>query len=102
MRCLQRGLGGFPKGCQGLVLSLISGEFDSAVSSYLCLRRGLQTSFLFFNLGGEAHAQAVKDLALFLWMKYHSTHRIKFISVHFEKVVEEIHKKSRILNWQSF
>ena len=32
----------------------------------------------------------MKEVALFLWMKYHSSHRVKFISVPFEGVVEEI------------
>ena len=87
------GLGGFPLGCQEGVLSLISGGFDSAVSSYLCIKRGLQTHFCFFNLGGKAHELAVKELALFLWMKYHSSHRVKFVTVPFERVVTEILEK---------
>ena len=85
-----QGLGGFPLGGQGAVLSLISGGFDSAVSSYLATRRGLQTHFCFFNLGGDAHRLAVQELALYLWMKYHSSHRIKFVAVPFEDVVREI------------
>jgi len=85
-----QGLGGFPLGCQDAVLSLISGGFDSSVSSYLCIKRGLQTHYCFFNLGGKAHELAVKELALFLWMKYHTSHRVKFVSVPFEGVVEEI------------
>lgn len=87
------GIGGFPLGCQDSVLSLISGGFDSSVSSYLCVKRGLQTHYCFFNLGGRAHELAVKEVALFLWMKYHSSHRVKFISVPFEPVVEEILSK---------
>lgn len=85
-----QGLGGFPLGCQDAVLSLISGGFDSAISSYLCIKRGLQTHYCFFNLGGRAHELAVKELALFLWMKYHSSHRVKFVTVPFENVVTEI------------
>ena len=88
-----KGLGGFPLGCQDSVLSLISGGFDSSVSSYLCIRRGLQTHFCFFNLGGKAHELAVKEVALYLWMKYHSSHRVKFVSVPFEAIVEEILNK---------
>lgn len=93
VRNQKEGLGGFPLGCQDAVLSLISGGFDSSVSSYLCIKRGLQTHYCFFNLGGRAHELAVKELALFLWMKYHSSHRVKFISVPFEGVVEEILNK---------
>ncbi len=84
------GLGGFPLGSQGAVLSLISGGFDSAVSSYLVTRRGLRTHFCFFNLGGDAHLYAVRELALYLWMKYHASHPVKFVTVPFEEVVREI------------
>ena len=84
------GLGGFPLGSQDAVLSLISGGFDSAVSSYLCIKRGLLTHYCFFNLGGKAHEFAVKEVALYLWMKYSSSHRVKFVTVPFEPVVEEI------------
>ena len=90
VRDQKNGMGGFPLGCQDSVLSLISGGFDSSVSSYLCIKRGLQTHYCFFNLGGRAHELAVKEVALFLWMKYHASHRVKFISVPFEGVVEEI------------
>ncbi len=44
---LKEGLGGFPLGTQGGVLSLISGGFDSAVSSYFSIRRGLLTHYCF-------------------------------------------------------
>ncbi len=84
------GLGGFPLGGQGSALSLISGGFDSAVSSFLTMRRGLQTHFCFFNLGGDAHRLAVRELALYLWMKYHASHRVKFVTVPFEDVIREI------------
>ena len=85
-----KGLGGFPLGCQDSVLSLISGGFDSSVSSYLCIKRGLQTHYCFFNLGGRAHELAVKEVALYLWMKFHSSHRVKFVTVPFEELVGEI------------
>ncbi len=87
------GLGGFPLGGQGAVLSLISGGFDSAVSSYLVMRRGLRTHYCFFNLGGDAHRLAVRELALYLWLKYHSSHRVKFVTVPFADVVREILEK---------
>ena len=72
---------------------MFSGGFDSSVSSFLCIKRGLQTHYCFFNLGGKAHELAVKEVALFLWIKYHSSHRVKFVSVPFEGIVEEILNK---------
>ncbi|WP_461535754.1 tRNA uracil 4-sulfurtransferase ThiI [Spongorhabdus nitratireducens] len=86
----QSGLGGFPLGSQEPVLSLISGGFDSSVSSFLTMRRGIRTHFVFFNLGGHAHELAVKEIAFYLWNKYGASHNVKFITVPFEGVVAEI------------
>src|SRR5690606_3472936 len=85
-----RGLGGYPLGEQDPVLSLISGGFDSTVSTYLCIKRGLRAHYCFFNLGGRAHELGVKEVAYYLWNKYGSSHRVKFITVPFEDVVREI------------
>lgn len=84
------GLGGYPLGSLEPVLSLISGGFDSIVSSYMTMRRGCKTHFLFFNLGGIAHEVAVKQIAHRLWTDYGSSARVKFITVPFEEVVGEI------------
>jgi len=84
------GLGGFPLGTQEDVLSLVSGGFDSTVASYLFMRRGVKTHFCFFNLGGDEHELAVKEVAFYLWNRFGSSHRVKFISVPFEPVVNEI------------
>ncbi len=37
------------------VLSLVSGGYDSCVASYDSIRRGMETHYCFFNLGGRAH-----------------------------------------------
>lgn len=84
------GLGGFPLGSQEPVLSLISGGFDSTVSSYLMIKRGMRTHYCFFNLGGAAHETAVKEVAFYLWNKFGASHRVKFVTVPFEGVVSEI------------
>ncbi len=84
------GIGGFPLGTQDGVLSLISGGFDSTVSSYLTMKRGLLTHYCFFNLGGRAHEIGVKEVAVYLWLKFGASHRVKFVTVPFEDVVREI------------
>jgi thiamine biosynthesis protein ThiI len=84
------GLGGFPIGSVDSVLSLISGGFDSPVASYMTMRRGMRTHFLFFNLGGRDHELGVKEVALYLWQKYGSNQRVLFISVPFEEVIAEL------------
>ncbi|WP_087024325.1 tRNA uracil 4-sulfurtransferase ThiI [Thaumasiovibrio subtropicus] len=87
------GLGGFPLGTQEDVLSLISGGFDSGVSSYLHIKRGSKVHYCFFNLGGPAHEIGVKQVSSFLWNKYGSSAKVKFISIDFEPVVAEILEK---------
>jgi len=84
------GLGGFPLGSQESVLSLISGGFDSGVSSYQFIKRGSRVHYCFFNLGGVAHEIGVKQVAYRLWERFGSSHRVKFISIPFEPVVAEI------------
>jgi thiamine biosynthesis protein ThiI len=86
------GMGGFPIGSQGSILSLMSGGFDSTVASYLTMKRGIKTHFIFFNLGGIAHEIGVKQVAYYLWNKFGSSHRVQFISVPFDDIVTEIFK----------
>ncbi|HFU77111.1 MAG TPA: tRNA 4-thiouridine(8) synthase ThiI [Epsilonproteobacteria bacterium] len=85
-----KGLSGFPLGTQGDILSLMSGGFDSTVASYLTMKRGMKTHFIFFNLGGVAHEIGVKQVALYLWSKFGSSHKVKFVSVPFDDVLTEI------------
>ncbi len=87
------GLGGFPLGTQEDVLSLISGGFDSGVSSYLHIKRGSKVHYCFFNLGGAAHEIGVQQTAYYLWNKFGSSAKVKFISIDFEPVVAEILEK---------
>jgi thiamine biosynthesis protein ThiI len=88
-----RGLDGYPIGSIDPVLSLISGGFDSSVASYLTMKRGMRTHFLFFNLGGRDQELGVKEVALYLWQKYGCNQRVLFISVPFEEVVAELLSK---------
>jgi len=89
-----RGLGGYPLGTQGEILSLMSGGFDSTVASYMTMKRGLKTHFIFFNLGGIAHEIGVKQVALYLWSKFGATHRVSFTSVPFDDVLTEIFRST--------
>ncbi len=86
----REGLGGFPLGSADSTVTLVSGGFDSTVATYQMIRRGIKTHFLFFNLGGAAHENGVKEVIYYLWKKYGSSHKVQFVSVPFEGVVEEI------------
>ena len=88
------GLSGFPIGTQGDILSLMSGGFDSTVASYLTMKRGIKTHFIFFNLGGAAHEIGVKQVAWYLWSKFGASHRVKFVTIPFEDVVTEIFRST--------
>lgn len=87
------GLGGFPIGTQGEVLSLISGGFDSSVASYMLIRRGYKVSYCFFNLGDANHEIGVRKVAYHLWNRFGHSHKVHFISINFTPVVHEIIKK---------
>ena len=58
------------------------------------MKRGIKTHFVFFNLGGNAHEIGVKQVALYLWNKFGSSHKVKFISVPFDDVIEEIFRST--------
>lgn len=87
------GLGGYPIGTQEDVLSLISGGFDSGVSSYMLIRRGSRVHYCFFNLGGSAHEIGVKQMAYHIWSRFSSSHKVRFVAIDFEQVVAEILEK---------
>jgi len=87
------GIGGFPIGTQEDVLSLISGGFDSGVSSYMLMRRGSRVHYCFFNLGGVAHEIGVKQMSHYLWNRFSRSHKVRFISIDFSGVVGEILEK---------
>ncbi|MCM2680548.1 tRNA uracil 4-sulfurtransferase ThiI [Echinimonas agarilytica] len=85
-----KGLGGFPIATQESVLSLISGGFDSGVSSFQFIKRGCRVHYCFFNLGGDAHESGVREMAYHIWQRYGFSHRVKFVAVPFEDVVADI------------
>ena len=87
------GIGGYPIGTQEDVLSLISGGFDSGVSSYMLIRRGSRVHYCFFNLGGAAHEIGVKQMAYHIWNRFSPSHKVRFIAINFESVVGEILEK---------
>ncbi|QLB13038.1 [ThiS-adenylate] sulfurtransferase [Bisgaardia hudsonensis] len=87
------GIGGYPIGTQEDVLSLISGGFDSSVSSYMLIRRGSRVHYCFFNLGGATHEIGVKQMAYQIWERFSGSHKVRFVAINFEEVVGEILEK---------
>ena len=93
VKARHEGLGGYPIGTQEDVLSLISGGFDSGVSSYMLIRRGSRVHYCFFNLGGAAHEIGVKQMAYHIWSRYSTSPKVRFVAINFENVVGEILEK---------
>jgi len=58
--------GGLPIGTEGVAISLLSGGFDSAVASWMTLRRGAKVHYLFLNLGGEEYLNSMLPVATVL------------------------------------
>ncbi|MDD2870590.1 MAG: tRNA 4-thiouridine(8) synthase ThiI [Candidatus Gracilibacteria bacterium] len=88
------GIGGYPVGFQDKVLSLISGGFDSGVSTYSMMKRGCEVDYLFFNLGGSAHELGVKQVSYYLWRNFSVPHkRARFITVNFEEIIKNLLEK---------
>jgi tRNA uracil 4-sulfurtransferase len=86
----RKGAGGLPLGTEGRALSLISGGFDSAVSSYLMMKRGVECDFVFFNLAGQAYERSVLSVIKILCDSWSYGYDPHVYVVDFSKVVEEL------------
>lgn len=84
-------LWGYPVSFQGKVLSLISGWFDSWVSTFSMMKRWCEVDFLFFNLWWNAHELGVKQVSYYLWKTFSVPNKkARFILVNFEEIIWEI------------
>lgn len=55
----RKGAGGLPIGASGQGVNLLSGGFDSAVSAWRIMKRGVALDHVFCNLGGAAYERMV-------------------------------------------
>ncbi len=93
-------VGGLPLGVEGRGLSLVSGGFDSAVASWLMLRRGVNLDYLFFNLGGRAHQLGVLKVMEVIATRWSYGAKPKLIEVDFQPLVREIQERVTPKYWQ--
>jgi len=84
------GIGGYPTGVQDKIISLISGGFDSGVSTYSMMKRWCKVDFLFFNLWGSAHELWVKQVAYYLNNQFSSGYAANIVTVPFEDVIRDL------------
>lgn len=94
------GAGGLPLGTEGRALSLISGGYDSAVSSWLMLKRGIALDYVFCNLGGDAYERAVVQVAKVLADDWSYGQRPRLHVVDFGAPLDELRSKARESYWQ--
>lgn len=85
-------IGWYPVWTQDKVLSLISGGFDSGVSTYSMIKRGCKVDYLFFNLWWTAHELWVKQVSNYIRNNFSSGYRARFITVNFEEIVAHLVK----------
>ena len=94
------GAGGLPLGVEGNAVALLSGGFDSAVSSWLLLKRGVALDYVFCNLGGDAYERAVLQVAKFVADEWSYGTQPRLHVVDFGDVVNDLREKTRPSYWQ--
>jgi tRNA uracil 4-sulfurtransferase len=92
--------GGLPVGVEGKALSLISGGFDSAVASWLMLKRGVALDYVFCNLGGEAYERAVVQVTKALADDWSYGTQPKLYVIDFDEPLRELRENTRQNYWQ--
>lgn len=94
------GIGGLPAGTEARALSLISGGYDSAVSSWHILRRGVELDFVLFNLGGAAYERMVAQVVKLFADRWCFGARPSLYVVDFAEVVDDLRENAREDYWQ--
>lgn len=94
------GWGGLPIGVEGRAVALVSGGFDSAVASWLLLKRGVELDYVFCNLGGTAHRLGVLKVMKVIADLWSYGSRPRLFEVDFQPIAAELREKVRPQNWQ--
>lgn len=95
-----RGPGGLPLGTGGRAVALVSGGFDSAVASWLMLKRGVTLDYVFCNLGGATHLLGVLRVLKVLSEKWSYGSRPRLYVIDFQPLVKELQQKTHPRYWQ--
>ncbi len=86
------GAGGLPVGIEGKILLLFSGGFDSTVSYYLLLKRGLEVDLVSFLFAGEPQLRSIFKIAKFMSDRYANGYTPALFTVDFASVTANIRK----------
>ena len=95
-----RGHGGLPIGVEGRAIALVSGGFDSAVASWLMLKRGVQLDYVFCNLGGAAHRLGVLKVMKAIAERWSYGYTPRLHEVDLSPLLPDLREKVRPKNWQ--
>jgi len=95
-----RGHGGLPIGVEGRAIALVSGGFDSAVASWLMLKRGVQLDYVFCNLGGAAHRLGVLKVMKSITERWSYGYTPRLHEVDLAPMVVDLREKVKPANWQ--
>src|SRR5215218_1422401 len=95
-----RGHGGLPIGVEGRAVALVSGGFDSAVASWLMLKRGVQLDYVFCNLGGAAHRLGVLKVMKRVTERWSYGYTPRLHEVDLAPMLPALRGKVRPTNWQ--
>jgi thiamine biosynthesis protein ThiI len=94
------GAGGLPLGVEGRAVTLLSGGYDSAVASWLMLKRGVEQDFVFCNLGGDAYERAVVQVGKLMADRWSYGTRPRLHVIDFEAPVRALRAHARERYWQ--
>ena len=94
------GPGGLPGGVEGRAVSLVSGGFDSAVASWLMLKRGVSLDYVFCNMGGRAHQIGVLQVMKQITDQWSYGMRPHLHSIDFDLVTRNLRERSETRYWQ--
>lgn len=94
------GPGGLPVGASGRAASLLSGGFDSAVASWLMLKRGIAVDYVFCKLGGSLHERGALHVAKVLADRWSYGSFPRFYSLDFGPITTHIQERVHPRYWQ--
>jgi tRNA uracil 4-sulfurtransferase len=95
-----RGHGGLPIGVEGRAVALVSGGFDSAVASWLLLKRGVHLDYVFCNLGGTAHRLGVLKVMKRLAEQWSYGTSPRLHEVDLSSLLADLREKVQPHHWQ--
>lgn len=95
-----RGHGGLPISVEGRAIALVSGGFDSAVASWLMLKRGVHLDYVFCNLGGTAHRLGVLKVMKHIADNWSYGYSPRLHEVDLAPLIAELREKVQPHHWQ--